>query len=111
MYGVAPPKSSDSGDGATNQAAFIRTYQVWKGSNVSDWPFSCTILYVGISDFLLELQDSIFSNVWLICNYSFDIVLTVWDRWIATSDFSPSFSLKLMDCLNFYLLNLVLNTW
>ncbi|XP_009768845.1 probable protein S-acyltransferase 7 [Nicotiana sylvestris] len=33
MYGVAPPNSSDSGGGAADQSAFIRTYQAWKGSN------------------------------------------------------------------------------
>ena len=33
MYGLAPPNSSDSGGGAADQSAFIRTYQAWKGSN------------------------------------------------------------------------------
>ncbi|KAL3512555.1 hypothetical protein ACH5RR_025272 [Cinchona calisaya] len=33
MYGVAPPRSSDSGGGGADGAAVVRTYQTWKGSN------------------------------------------------------------------------------
>ncbi|XP_027126505.2 probable protein S-acyltransferase 7 [Coffea arabica] len=33
MYGVAPPRSSDSDGAAADGAAFVRAYQTWKGSN------------------------------------------------------------------------------
>lgn len=47
MYGVAPPKSSDSGGGAANQAAFLRTFQAWKGSNVTNFTFSlCFFIFI-----------------------------------------------------------------
>ncbi|CAI9113141.1 OLC1v1013687C1 [Oldenlandia corymbosa var. corymbosa] len=34
MYGVAPPRSSDSGGVAAGDAEYVRTYHTWKGSNI-----------------------------------------------------------------------------
>lgn len=42
MNGVAPPSSGTDG-GAVENTAFLRTYQTWKGSNVSSrFVFSAT---------------------------------------------------------------------
>lgn len=35
MYVVPPPNGSDPAAGAGEGAAVVRTYQAWKGSNVS----------------------------------------------------------------------------
>ena len=45
MYVVPPPQGTDPGSGSTGGSDALRTYQTWKGSNVSSAPLLSFLVF------------------------------------------------------------------